>query len=355
MPTNQVIHRFAKDTEGTKVHKSYIPKNAYKVFAGLAIAIASVTNLTGCSSSTPQVASTPLPELTLVTHDSFVISEELLAEFKSETGITVKLVKAGDTGALTNKLVLTKDAPIGDVVFGIDNTFAGVATDNGVIDGSLSAVDFGDVCMNYDKAWFAAKGKPAPTSIDQLITPAYKGLTVVENPNTSSTGLAFLVATVDKFGESGWGNYWKALKANGVKVDAGWEDAYYTDFSGSSGKGAYPIVLSYASSPAYEVRANGESGTASILDGCFRQTEYAGVLAKSKNPVGAKLFVDFLLSEKFQASIPESMYMYPIDTKVALPANWSKWAQVSAKPFGTELDVDANRKNWLAAWSALFD
>lgn len=354
MPTNRVIHRFAKETEGTKVHKLYIPKSAYKVIGSFAIAAAAAIGLTGCSASTPQVASTPLPELTVVTHDSFVISDELLAEFKNETGITVKLVKAGDTGALTNKLVLTKDSPIGDAVFGIDNTFAGVATANGVIDGSLSAVDFGDVCMNYDKAWFAAKGKPAPTSINQLITPAYRGLTVIENPNTSSTGLAFLVATVDKYGESGWGNYWKSLKANGVKVDAGWEDAYYTDFSGSSGKGAYPIVLSYASSPAYEVRANGESATASILDGCFRQTEYAGVLAKSKNPAGAKLFIDFLLSDKFQESIPESMYMYPINTEIELPADWAKWAQVSSEPYGTKLDVDANRKSWLAAWSAIF-
>jgi thiamine transport system substrate-binding protein len=208
--------------------------------------------------------------------------------------------------------------------------------------------------MNYDKSWFAAKGVSVPTSIDQLTQPAYKGLTVVENPNTSSTGLSFLVATVDKFGEAGWANYWRSLKANGVKVDAGWEDAYYTDFSGSSGKGAYPIVLSYASSPAYEVRANGESGTASILDGCFRQTEYAGVLANAKNPAGAKLFVEFVLGDKFQATIPETMYMYPISAKAALPADWAKWAQVADKPLGTKLDINANRKSWLAAWSAIF-
>lgn len=336
------------------MHKLYIPKTAYKIAAGFAIAISAAASLTGCSSATPEAASTPLPDLTLVTHDSFVMSDALLAEFKTQTGITVHLVKAGDAGALTNKLVLTKDAPIGDAVFGIDNTFSGVATANGVIDGELTAVDFGDVCMNYDKAWFAAKGVAAPSSIHQLTQPAYKGLTVIENPSTSSTGLSFLVATVDKFGENGWGDYWKSLKANGVKVDAGWEDAYYTDFSGSSGKGAYPIVLSYASSPAYEVRANGEAGTASILDGCFRQTEYAGVLAKAKNPAGARLLVEFLLSEKFQRSIPESMYMYPINDKVALPADWAKWATVADKPLGTKLDVNANRKNWLAAWSAIF-
>lgn len=336
------------------MHKLYIPKTAYKFIAGIALAITASATMTGCSSAKPEVESTPLADLTVVTHDSFVMSDALLAEFKAQTGITVHLVKAGDAGALTNKLVLTKDAPIGDAVFGIDNTFAGVASANKVIDGELTAIDYGDVCMNYDKEWFAAKGVAAPTSIEQLTLPTYKGLTVIENPNTSSTGLSFLVATVDKFGESGWDDYWKSLKANDVKIDAGWEDAYYTDFSGSSGKGAYPIVLSYASSPAYEVRANGESGTASILDGCFRQTEYAGVLSNAKNPAGAKLFVEFLLTDSFQTTIPEAMYMYPISTKVGLPADWSKWAQVAEKPLGTKLDINANRKNWLAAWSAIF-
>ncbi len=338
------------------MRKLYIPKNAYKKIAAFAIGISAIASLAGCSSSSgvPDATATALPELTVVTHDSFAISDAQLAEFKSQTGITVKVVKAGDAGALTNKLVLTKDSPIGDAFFGIDNTFLGLALENGVVGGRATAIDFGDVCMNYDKGWFANKKVAAPTSIDQLTLPAYKSLTVVENPATSSTGLAFLVATIDKYGDAGWQGYWQSLKANGLKVDAGWEDAYYTDFSGSTGKGAYPIVLSYSSSPAYEVRKDGASGTASILDGCFRQTEYAGALAGGKNPAGAKLFVDFLKSETFQQGIPESMYVYPIVKSVALPTDWTKWAIVSGAPYGAKLDVNANRKNWLAAWSAIF-
>lgn len=336
------------------MHNVYIPKFAYKLAGAIASATLLAAGLTGCTTATPDASQTPLGELTLVTHDSFVISAELLAEFKDETGIDVKVVKAGDTGSLTNKLVLTKDVPIGDAFFGIDNTFLGLAESEGILDGEPAAIDFGDVCMNYDKAWFAESGIAAPTSIDQLTQSVYKNLTVVENPNTSSTGLAFLVATVDKFGAEGWASYWSALKANGVKIAAGWEDAYYTDFSGSSGAGPRPIVLSYASSPAYEIRKNGESGTASILDGCFRQTEYAGVLRNAKNPAGAALLVEFLGKEAFQKQIPETMYVYPSNTSVALPADWTKWATVPANPYGSSLDVNANRKNWLAEWSAIF-
>ena len=294
-------------------------------------------------------------DVVLVTHDSFVMSKELIADFNKTTGYRLRLLKAGDAGSLTNRLILTKATPIGDAVFGIDNTFAGVATSNHIINGPLSPIDFGDVCFNYDKTWFAKQKFAAPTSISELSLPKYKGLTVIENPNTSSTGLSFLAATVDMFGDSGWQSYWQSLKKNGIKVDNGWEAAYYTDFSGSSGKGAFPIVLSYASSPADEVRSIGESQTADILDGCFRQTEYAGILKNAKNPDGAAAVIKYLLSPKFQASFPEAMYMYPIITGTPIPANWSKFTEIAPHTYGDKLDFNANRKSWLAKWSAIFE
>jgi len=293
-------------------------------------------------------------DVTLVTHDSFVMSKALISDFNKTTGYNLKLLKAGDAGSLTNRLILTRKTPIGDAVFGIDNTFAGVATSNDIIDGSLNPTDFGDVCFNYDKIWFAQHKIPAPTSVRDLALSKYKGLTVIENPNLSSTGLSFLAASVDKFGASGWQPYWQSLKDNGIKVDNGWEAAYFTDFSGSSGKGAFPIVLSYASSPADEVRANGQSQTASLLDGCFRQTEYVGVLKNAKNPAGAAAVVKYLLSPKFQASFPEAMYMYPIVAGTPIPGAWSKFTQISTHTFGDTLNFNANRKTWLTKWSAIF-
>jgi len=294
-------------------------------------------------------------DVTLVTHDSFVMSEAQVRQFDKQTSLKLNLIKSGDAGSLTNRLVLSKSSPIADVVFGIDNTFAGRAVSADIIEGSLVPMDYGDVCFNYDKLWFAAHKVAAPTNVDQLLSSTYRHLTVVENPNTSSTGLAFLIATVDKYGAQGWQNYWTKLKANGLKVDDGWETAYYTDFSGSSGKGNFPIVLSYASSPADEVRSNGQSQTAIIDDACFRQTEYAGVLKGAHNPTAAQAVVDYLQSLEFQATFPTSMYMYPIRSDAPLGKNWQKFAKPATHIFGQKLDINAHRTEWLAQWSALFE
>jgi len=293
--------------------------------------------------------------VTLITHDSFVMNKAQITDFEKKTGFTLKLVKAGDAGSLTNRLILTKSAPIADVVFGIDNTFAGRATDAGIIKGKLSPTDYGDVCFNYDKSWFTKHGIGVPTSVKDLTEPLYKNLTVVENPNTSSTGLSFLAASIDKFGTSGWQSYWKKLKANGLKVTDGWETAYYTDFSGSSGKGAYPIVLSYATSTADEIDSDGLSRTAIINDGCFRQTEFAGALTNAKNPQGAQAVIDYLLSPSFQATFPTAMYMHPYLADVVNPPTWSKNVSMATRRYGDRLNIDANRKAWLEAWSVIFE
>ena len=320
-----------------------------KLFKAAVVAVITSLALAGCSPS--QEPKT----VVLVTHDSFAMSNELIRKFESESGFKLKLVKAGDAGAMTNKLILTKDQPIGDAVFGIDNTLIGLAKENGILSGEWQPIDFGDVCMNYDIDWFSKRGVAAPTDIAQLTNPVYKKLTVVENPATSSTGMAFLTTTVAKFGNPGYLNYWNRLKANGVKVDAGWEDSYFTDFSGSSGHGAYPIVLSYSSSPAYEVRDNGKSQTASILNDCFRQTEYAGVLAGAQNSRGARALVEFMVSGEFQKALPEAMYVYPVSSGVELPSDWAKFAPAASTLVGGQLDVAANRKDWITKWSKLFE
>lgn len=314
--------------------------------------------------------------VTLVTHDSFAVDKKQLAAFEKQSGITVKIVKQGDAGQLTNQLVLTKDSPLGDAVFGIDNTFATRATDAGILadytpaslpaaaqqyvvkgsDGKeqLTPIDYGDVCLEVDHAWFAKKGLAEPKTLDDVTKPAYKDLTVVENPATSSPGLAFLLATIGAKGTGGYLDYWKQLKANGLKVDSGWEDAYYTDFSGADGKGPRPIVLSYSSSPADTVSKDGtSSSTGALLDTCFRQVEYAGVLAGAKNPAAAQKVVDFLLSTAYQSTIPDQMYMYPIDPAATIPSAWKKFAPLSSKPWDVPADqITANREQWIKDWTS---
>ncbi|TVT50104.1 thiamine ABC transporter substrate-binding protein [Amycolatopsis rhizosphaerae] len=311
--------------------------------------------------------------VTLVTHDSWAAPQQVLDAFAQQTGIRIAVVKKGDAGALTNSLVLSKANPIGDVAYGVDSTFASRALSEGVFDSytspeadrgpqryaadsehRLSAVDVGDVCLNVDTGWFAAKGIPVPASYADLTDPRYKDLLVVENPATSSPGLAFLLGTVARYGEQDWQAYWTALKNNGVKTVSGWEEAYTQDFSGSSGKGPRPIVVSYASSPAAEIGDDGKPRTKALLDTCYRQVEYAGVLTGTKQPDKARKVIDFLLSQQFQATVADNMYVYPSRQGVELPKGWAEAAPLPQNPAALPgARVQEGRERWIGQWRSL--
>ena len=346
--------------------------------AALAVASIALGALAGCApaetGSEPGDASTPL---VLVTHDSFNLSEGILDEFTKETGIEVTVQASGDAGQVVNTLVLTKDSPLGDVVFGIDNTFASRAVDAGVLENyvsgdltdaetayllpadqggeQLTPITNGDVCINVDHEWFTEAGIAEPVTLEDLTKPEYKDLLVVEAANTSSPGLAFLLSTIGAFGEDGWQQYWSDLMANGTLVVAGWTDAYYTEFSGPSSEGNRPLVVSYASSPPFEAAEGAtEAPTGALLDTCFRQTEYAGVIAGTKQPEAARQLVDFLFSTTVQNDIPEQMYVYPVNTAATLPESFVKFAAIPENPFVVEpSEIDANREQWLTEWAAI--
>ena len=316
-----------------------------------ALLIASTLLLAGCSAQ-DQAAPT---KVTLVAHDSFAISDESISEFQKQSGFELEIIRAGDAGSLTNRLVLTKNSPIADVVFGIDKTFRGIADENAIIEGELVPVDFADVCFNYDRLWFEQREITPPASWRDLTRPEYNGLTIVTNPLSSSPGLAFLATTVAAFGEDGFEQFWIELRDNGVMVASGWEEAYFIQFSGSSGNGEFPIVLSYSSSPAAEIREDGNSQTLALLDECFRQTEFVGTLAGAKNPEGAKALVEFLLSESFQSTMPSLMYVYPVNPNANIPVKWTEFGPAAKSTIGENLSIATDRKNWQAKWSAIFE
>lgn len=310
----------------------------------------------------------------LAAHDSFTLPDELIAAFEADTGYELEVQLAGDAGQMANQIVLTAGNPTADVVFGIDTTFASrvvaaealeayrpddlpasVAehdlTEGG--DAYLTPVDYGDVCVNIDTAWFANNGIEPPEDLTDLTDPAYEDLFVTPGASTSSPGLAFLLATVGEFGPGEWQGYWEDLMANGAKITSGWTDAYTVDFTAGGGDGDRPIVLSYASSPPFTIPDGGfEPTTRALLDTCFRQVEYAGVLAGTDNPQGAQAVVDWLLSEPVQAAIPDSMYVYPVDDEVALPELWAQWAQVAEDPIVVHpRQIEAERETWLREWA----
>lgn len=345
------------------------------------ILLLSAAVLSGCGSSEKDSAGAVKTEdlrgstITVATHDSWNMSDEVLAKFTAETGITVKIAVNGDAGQLTNKLVLTKEVPIADGVFGIDNTFATRAIDEGVLapyaplvapaslrqyqmpdqsDSFLTPIDYGDVCVNIDDTWFAKKNVAPPKTFDDLAAPAYKGLLVTPGASTSSPGLAFLLATIGTYGDD-WKGYWERLVDNDVKITSGWSDAYQVDFTAGGGDGDRPIVVSYSSSPPFTIPEGADKPTTSaLLDTCFRQVEYAGVLKGAKNPLAMQKFIDFMIGGDFQAALPENMYVYPVDSGIALPAEWATWAPVSPKPVEVPAtEITKNRSTWTTEWRNL--
>lgn len=313
--------------------------------------------------------------LTVMTHDSFAATEGVIKAFEQANNVTVKILPSGDAGTALNKAILSKNNPIADVFYGVDNTFLSRALDEDIFEPYNSPlladipdalkldpqwralpVDYGDVCPNYDKKYFADKGLDPPQSIADLVKPEYKGLLVVENPASSSPGLAFLLATIGRFGEDGYLDYWKSLVANDVLVVSDWETAYYTEFSVHGG--ARPIVISYGSSPPAEVifaeTPISEPPTAVITAdrSCFRQIEFVGILKGTQNRDLAEKWVDFMLSTAFQEDMPLQMFVFPANQKAKLPQEFVNFTTIPTETAEVSPeDIAAQREAWIKAWT----
>jgi thiamine transport system substrate-binding protein len=339
----------------------------------IAVVLFGATACGGDDDSAPDDPERPGGKVVLMAHDSFVVADGVFEQFERDTGTRVEVLRAGDAGLVLNQAILNRDDPQADVLFGVDNTFLSRALDEElfepyeargldavdpefVLDGQhrVTPIDYGDVCLNYDREWFAGAGRPAPpASLDDLVDPAYEGLTVVEDAAQSSPGLAFLLATIAEYGD-GWQDYWERLRDNDVRVDDGWEVAYNGSFTVNGGD--RPIVVSYASSPPADVvyadPPKEEPSIAAVLTSCFRQVEFAGVLRGAPNEVQAQRLVDFMVGETFQAAVPLSMFVYPVREGTPLPEVFARFGQIAERP--AELppeEIGKQRDEWVEQWS----
>ncbi|WP_329145903.1 thiamine ABC transporter substrate-binding protein [Streptomyces sp. NBC_01456] len=348
-----------------------------RITAAAVAAALGTTALTACGTPGGADAKT----VTLVSHDSFSVSKPVLAAFEKQSGYKVRVLKGGDAGKAVNQAILSKDNPQGDVFFGIDNTLLSRGLDEGLfspyeakglghvpaglqLDKSrhrVTPLDYGDICVNYDRGYFARHKIAPPKTFDDLIKPRYKGLLVTENSATSSPGLAFQLATVAAYGKDNWQGYWKKLKANGVEVVDSWEQAYNQRFSGSAaskGKGDKPLVVSYASSPPAEVLgtkpAPRQAPTGVATGTCFRQIEFGGLLKGAKNEKGGKALLDFLLSKQFQEDEPLQMFVHPARKDAKVPEVFTKYGATIGKPATLAPEtITRNREQWIKQWSSL--
>jgi thiamine transport system substrate-binding protein len=354
-----------------------IPKLLILLFALLLISCSSKTP--SLTEEFPDESSThpkeELRTLTVMTHDSFAVSEEVIAVFQEKYNVEVRFLASGDTGSAVNKAALSKDAPLADVFYGVDNTFLSRALDEGIFEPYSSPllqkipdvykldpenralpVDYGDVCLNYDIEYFEDKDITPPSNLEDLLKPEYQSLLVVENPATSSPGLAFLFATIGHFGQDGYLDFWQGLVDNDVKVVNDWETAYYNEFSRWGGQ--YPIVVSYGSSPPFEVIFAeiplDEPPTAAVTGdrSCFRQIEFIGILKGTENRDLAEKFIDFTLSPTFQEDIPLQMYVFPVHPDAQLDPIFAEYLTDPENTASLDpADIAANRETWINAWT----
>lgn len=347
--------------------------NHLRLILLLAITLAACGPANGAGTPTPSGPRT----LTVMTHDSFDMNADLLRGFEQEHNVTVQILKSGDTGEALGKAILARGQPLADVFYGVDNTFLSRALEEEIYEpyaapalaaipdqyeldpahGALP-VDFGDVCVNYDKRYFADNSVPPPTALEDLTQPAYRDLLVVENPATSSPGLAFLFATIGHFGQEGYLDYWQALRDNGVLVVNDWETAYYGEFSGASGAGPRPLVVSYGSSPPFELifaeTPPAEPSTAALVENtsCFRQIEFVGILAGTPNRDLAERWVDFMLSVPFQENLPLTMFVFPVHPEAELDATFEAFMGLPEQTAEVSpADIAAHREEWIEAWT----
>jgi thiamine transport system substrate-binding protein len=313
--------------------------------------------------------------LTVMTHDSFDASEEVIRAFEEQHNVTLRFLRAGDTGSALTRAILARDAPLADVFFGVDNTFLSRALEEGIFEPYDSPVlqeipatfqldpqnralpvDYGDVCPNYDKGFLEERNLTPPRNLEDLLNPDYRGMLVVQNPATSSPGLAFLLATIGNLGEEGYLDFWRGLVENDVLVVNNWETAYYTEFTRWGG--TRPIVISYGSSPPFEVifaeEPIDEPPTGVVVgDGaCFRQIEFVGILAGTQNRDLAELWVDFMLSPVFQEDLPLRMFVFPVHPQAQLDDTFVEFLAIPENPVSLDpQEIAANREAWIMAWT----
>lgn len=313
--------------------------------------------------------------LTVMTHDSFAASQSVIDDFQTKYNVKLQFIASGDAGTALNKAILAKGNPFADVFYGVDNTFLSRALNEDIFipynspvladipaqyqldpENRALPVDWGDVCVDYDKAYFTQHNLPPPGSLEDLIKPEFKSMLVVENPATSSPGLSFLLTTIGHFGSEKYLDYWKSLVNNNVLVVNDWNTAFYTNFSQSGGD--RPIVVSYNSDPAFQVlssktpEAVTQIGVITSEGACFQQIEFVGILQGTKNLDLAQKWVDFMLSTTFQEDMPAQMYVFPVNPHATLNATFQKYLVIPHTTANVSpADIAANREAWINAWT----
>ncbi len=305
--------------------------------------------------------------LTIYSYDSFVsygLSKKVIPLFEKMTGEKVIVRTYGDAGAVLSRLILEKKRPKADLVIGIDQNLLPRALKSGVLspykpenitnihnkglifDPTYHVIpyDYGAISIVYDKE----KLKNPPESFEELLDKKYKGSLILEDPRTSSTGLAFLYWTIAVYGND-FTKYWKSLLPNILTITSGWDEAFELFSNGEA-----PMMVSYATDPAYsyENYKSTRYGALIFKEGGYIQIEGAGIVKGTKDRKMAERFIEFMLTSEFQKEIPLTQWMFPV-VDVGLPECF-KYAAKIDKILSLPPDrISKNQDKWIRKWEEI--
>ncbi|MCK4247427.1 MAG: thiamine ABC transporter substrate-binding protein [Methanomicrobia archaeon] len=333
-----------------------------KRFAALLAITALVLALAGCVSEEIEE-----DKLVIYTYDSFVsewgIGPKIVPLFEEAYNCKVEIKAVGDAGDVLNRAIIEKNNPRADILIGIDNNSLSKALKNDILvpytpktidvvpeqfifDPTYHVVpfDYGYIAFVYDSEIITP-----PQTFDELLDPKYKKAIILEDPRTSSPGAAFLLWTIAIYGEN-YLDFWEQLKPNILTITSGWDQAYGMFTSGEA-----PIVLSYATSPAYHVEYEDITRYKAFIpkDGGYLQIEGAGIVKNCAHKELAEKFIDWMLTEDFQREIPLTQWMFPVNSNVELPASFDYAVKPDKILYLDSEEIAENLDRWIKNWAEL--
>jgi thiamine transport system substrate-binding protein len=302
--------------------------------------------------------------LTVYTYESFTAEwgpgPQVEKAFEAECGCDLNFVSVADGVALLSRLRLEGAGTKADVVLGLDTNLTAEARATGLFAPSgvdLSAVTVpggwsDDIFVPYDYGYFAVvydseKLQNPPASLKDLVEGDASQKIVIQDPRTSTPGLGLLLWVRSVYGDQA-PEAWAKLRKRVLTVTPGWSEAY-----GLFTKGEAPMVLSYTTSPAYHVIAEGTDRykAAAFPEGHYLQVEVAGITTRGADNPLAKQFLAFMTGPAFQDVIPETNWMFPAGkTDKPLNAAFGTLVKPEKTLVYSPQEVEQNRKAWVDEW-----
>lgn len=317
----------------------------------------------------PALKDTPGPDkpvLTVYTYSSFTgkygPGKRVKEAFESTCACTLAYVSADDAGSLVGRLKLEGEATKAEVVLGIDMNLVAESRATGLFvrhgqdisgltlplvwsDETFLPFDWGHLAFVYDSTKLAAP----PASLKELVDNPAGPRLVLQDPRTSAPGLGFLLWMRQVHGDQA-DAAWEKLKPRVITFTKGWSEAY-----GLFLKGEADMVLSYATSPAYHIGAEKKTQykAAEFAEGHYVHIETAAMTRLGEKNLLARQFMLFILSERFQAAMPEGNWMMPARTPPGgLPPSFAEVIRPAKTLLFTPEEVQANRRGFIDGWLA---